>query len=345
MSHSSFAPPTPPSPARRGQAPTLAALVAVTLLGCSSGGGSGPASARAPAAPAATAATAAAVDPAARAEGFPFRVEVVGAGRPMILIPGLMSSGEVWKGAVEHYRDRYECHVLTLAGFAGVPPRPGPFLETMRRGVLDYVAARGLDRPVVVGHSLGGVLALDLAAEAPDRIGPVVIVDALPFLGGVMAQAETSAEVEPLAARIRAKIASAAPGERAASQRQVLAGMITDPAQQEIAFGWSMASDPTTAAQAMYEVMVADLRPKLGRVRSPALVLGSWAMTRGAVPLEQYRATLREMYRPLPGATTAVSERAKHFIMLDEPTWFTKQVDDFLTARAPATPAAPHAAR
>src|SRR5271165_2213258 len=50
-----------------------------------------------------------------------FSVKVTGAGRPMILIPGLSCGGDVWDGTVAHFKDRYECHVLTLAGFAGQP--------------------------------------------------------------------------------------------------------------------------------------------------------------------------------------------------------------------------------
>src|SRR5438128_131177 len=61
-------------------------------------------------------ATRAAADPA------PFRVTVTGHGRPMVIISGLVSDGSVWDGLVTHYRDRYEMHVMTLAGFAGVPP-------------------------------------------------------------------------------------------------------------------------------------------------------------------------------------------------------------------------------
>src|SRR5678816_2523854 len=55
-----------------------------------------------------------------------FKVQVVGQGRPMILIPGLMSSGDTWKSTVARYQDRFRCHVLTLAGFAGVPPIKDP---------------------------------------------------------------------------------------------------------------------------------------------------------------------------------------------------------------------------
>src|SRR6185436_5898899 len=60
-----------------------------------------------------------------------FRVQVIGHGRPMILIPGLSSSGDTWKTTVARYQDRFSCHVLTLAGFAGVPPIKEPLLAAV----------------------------------------------------------------------------------------------------------------------------------------------------------------------------------------------------------------------
>ena len=139
-----------------------------------------------------------AADPGvARAAGPPafenpvLRVKVSGAGRPMVLIPGLTCGGDVWDGAVARYADRYECHVVTLGGFAGRPRFDGPFLDTARDSLLAYV--RGLESPVIVGHSLGGVLALELAIAAPGAIGPLVIVDALPFLGAAGDSAATEA--------------------------------------------------------------------------------------------------------------------------------------------------------
>jgi N-formylmaleamate deformylase len=54
----------------------------------------------------------------ASADTSMFRVQVSGYGQPMILIPGLASSGEIWNSTVDRYARTYECHVLTLAGFA-----------------------------------------------------------------------------------------------------------------------------------------------------------------------------------------------------------------------------------
>jgi pimeloyl-ACP methyl ester carboxylesterase len=91
-----------------------------------------------------------------------FAVTVTGRGRPIILIPGLASSGETWDATVAHLRDRYACHVLTLAGFAGIPPVSGPFLSRVRGDIARYIDEQHLDHPIIVGHSLGGALALDL---------------------------------------------------------------------------------------------------------------------------------------------------------------------------------------
>ena len=71
-------------------------------------------------------------------------VEVTGAGRPMILIPGFVSSGAVWKGTVDHYKDRYECHVITVAGFAGVPPATPAGLQRLRDDIIAYAVAKKL---------------------------------------------------------------------------------------------------------------------------------------------------------------------------------------------------------
>ena len=54
-----------------------------------------------------------------------FQVQVTGTGRPILLIPGLASSGDTWTTTVAHLGGRFTCHVLTLAGFAGTAPIDG----------------------------------------------------------------------------------------------------------------------------------------------------------------------------------------------------------------------------
>ena len=83
-----------------------------------------------------------------------FDVKVTGKGQPMILIPGLASSGDVWNSTVERFRDRYECHVVNLAGFAGLPPVSAPSLEIVRNEIAQYIQDKKLVRPIMVGTAL-----------------------------------------------------------------------------------------------------------------------------------------------------------------------------------------------
>src|SRR4051812_25987236 len=130
---------------------------------------------------------AAGVSPAtAAAAARPFQVRVEGAGPPMILIPGLTCDGSVWDQTVNHFKGRYQCHVLSLAGFAGVPPVEGPFIPTMQQAILQYIRENRLQKPVIMGHSLGGHLALAVAVAAPQEVGPIIVVDGAPATGVLM---------------------------------------------------------------------------------------------------------------------------------------------------------------
>ena len=137
-----------------------------------------------------------------------FQVKVTSSGRPVLLIPGLASSGDTWTTTVAHLGSRCTCHVLTLAGFTGTAPIDGPLFPTVRRELADYIREQRLDRPIVIGHSLGGMLAMALAADHPDLVGPVVLVDAMPFLAGPNLQVKNLEEARPTVAKIEAYMAA-----------------------------------------------------------------------------------------------------------------------------------------
>ena len=77
-----------------------------------------------------------------------FQVEVSGKGKAVILIPGYSCSGEVCEETVAHLKDRYECHVITIAGYAGVPKLDTPVLKTVRNELIRYVQTKKLNKPM-----------------------------------------------------------------------------------------------------------------------------------------------------------------------------------------------------
>ena len=98
-----------------------------------------------------------------------FDVEVTGSGDPIIFIPGLSCDGSVWSESVERYSPTHQCHVLSIKGFGANNNGSidSAFLETVKADLATYIQEAGLTQPTIVGHSLGGFVALDLAQGTP----------------------------------------------------------------------------------------------------------------------------------------------------------------------------------
>lgn len=242
-----------------------------------------------------------------------FKVDVSGSGPPVILIPGLGSPGEVWADTVAHLEDRYECHVLTLAGFAGHPPIDEPLSAAVRRDLTRYIRSRRMARPVIVGHSMGGFIALWLAASFPENIGPVVIVDAGPALSGDLDEAK----------QLRARWAEASDEEFEVQAKYMYSGMATDPRRLEAISTLAAHSDRRTIGDAIYEMMITDLTARMPEIRAPVL----FVLADGGL---QQR--IRKQIEGVRAKEIVVVPKARHFVMIDDPKRFFDAVDAFLEA-------------
>jgi N-formylmaleamate deformylase len=259
----------------------------------------------------------------------PFAVKVVGTGRPMILIPGLSCGGNVWDGTVAHFKDRYECHVITMAGFAGQPSIAEPSLEKVRDGLSKYITDKKLDRPVLVGHSLGGTLAFWVGATAPEKVGPIIAVDGVPCLAVLLDPETTLKDVKPLAEKERDRMKAQTAEQFAAENRKFLGGMITDPEDVEKVAALSAKSDPKTVGQAFYELLTTDLRKDVKAIRTPVLLMGSTALL-GPDEKKKAEDSYRAQVAAVPRHKVIFAPRARHFIQLDEPKFFIREVEAFL---------------
>ena len=248
-------------------------------------------------------------------------VEVVGAGPDIVMIPGLASSRETWRRTAERLRGRYRVHLVQLAGFAGEPARgdvSGPVLEPAAADIDAYLAS--LPRPpIVMGHSLGGTIALELAERHPQRMSRLLIVDSLPFYGVLMGGAAPTPEsVRPMAQGLRRQMKGGMPAPMA---RAMIGQMVTAPADRDRVVGWTLASDPAVTAGAMADDMTLDLRPDLATVKTPVTVLYETAI----------KPQIEAGYAALGPKTLVEVPASKHFIMYDQPTRFDTEVDAFLT--------------
>lgn len=266
----------------------------------------------------------------------PLAVQVAGTkgAPPMILIPGLTNGSDVWKSTVAAFGDRHEMHLLTLAGFAGQPAvaTDSGWLELMRDEVVKYARRNRLEKPVLVGHSLGGFLALWIAATTPDLPSAVVNIDGLPFLGATGDPNATVASVRPQAAQMRQMMtAPGAAAQFAQMQDQQIRMMVRDTAGYAIVKEMGRTSDLATTATAMYELYTTDLRPELPRITVPVLNLHAWVAYKGfGMTRERAVDMFGSQYKGLPNGSTSIHDEAYHFIMYDAPDWMHGEMKGFL---------------
>jgi pimeloyl-ACP methyl ester carboxylesterase len=246
-----------------------------------------------------------------------FSVEVTGNGPDVILIPGLTASKEVWRGTVAAVPG-YRYHLIQVAGFAGAPARgnaKGDVVAPLAEEIARYIDAAKLGRPAIVGHSMGGTLAMMIAARHPDRVGRVMAVDILPQPAALLGASATN--LRGLSGLLRG-LGSTEEGR----------GLIDSAIRL---FGDDQAantkSDPDVVARATQELAVTDLTPELLRIRAPLTVV--YAVADPAFAASTHR-TYADAYAGAPGAHLVRIERSGHMIMRDQPARFREALKAFL---------------
>jgi len=260
-------------------------------------------------------------------------VEVTGSGPDVILIPGFASSREVWRAEAERLKGTHRVHLIQLAGFAGEPwtHGDGPFVEPVVAELARYVREAGLQRPAVIGHSMGGMSAVMLAQRHPELVGRVMSVDSLPFFSALFGPTATVESARPFADQAAAGIIGADEAAFRAGQAQGAVGYSRTPATRAAMVDWSMASDRRAMAAAIREVMTTDLRPGLAAMTTPVWAVYA-ADADGGAPAAMADALWTREYAALPGARMVRVDGSRHFIMADQPERFAAVVDQFLAA-------------
>ena len=311
--------PSPRKPLTRAQA------IAIALAACSP--------VLAVAAQAFAQTPAAVIAPAAAPDFISDRMSVVvsGTGPDVILVPGFGSSRAVWQATADRLSATHRVHQVQLAGFAGEPwtHGDGPFVQPVIDALAAYVQQAGLQRPAIIGHSMGGLSAIILAQQHPELVGRVMSVDSLPFYSALFGPQVTVDMARPFAAQAAAAILTASDTDFRTSQTATAQGMSRDPATRTDMVEWSLASDRQAMAAAIRDVMLTDVRSGLATMTTPV-----WAPyaadADGGAPAVMADGLWAREYAALPGVRLIRVDGSRHFIMADQPERFAGIVDEFL---------------
>ncbi|MBS1519247.1 MAG: alpha/beta hydrolase [Bacteroidetes bacterium] len=254
---------------------------------------------------------------------YPFDVKISGNGeKSIIFIPGFACSGDVWNDTKINFENSYKCYTLTMSGFAGAAPQPDPTFRKWEEGIVSYIIDNNIDKPVIIGHSMGGGLALAIAADYPELISKIVVVDALPCLAALMDPNFKSVE-NPDCSNMLSQMKSVSDEDFYKRQKSTMPMLLADTSMTETVVNWSVISDRTTFAKMYCDFSNTDLRQNISSVKCPALIL-----------LESYftnmKPVITEQYKNLKTADLRYSTKGLHFIMFDDNEWYDEQLKSFL---------------
>lgn len=267
----------------------------------------------------------------------PFRspritVTTRGSGPDMVLIPGLASTAEVWNGLATRLERRRRLHLVSVRGFGALAAQgnaDGSVMPGVANEVRRYISEQRLDRPALIGHSMGGQVSIRVAADAGARVGRVMVVDSSPFFAALISPSATVGDVEPIAQLAFQAIQFL--GDEALRTRGRSMGLELGGATDAVfsSMGWQ-GGDRHVLAQSLYEVMTVDLRRRLPDIVAPVTVVYGWSADQSSPRARAdslFRGAYARLRRP---ATFERIEGAEHMVMIDQPRRFLAAVERFL---------------
>ncbi|WP_026752485.1 alpha/beta fold hydrolase [Sediminibacterium sp. C3] len=257
----------------------------------------------------------------AQAQGA-FQVKVIGKGNPVLLFPGFGCTGEIFEETVKALSTNNECHVFTFAGFGGVPAIEMPWLPNIKDQVVTYVKSKKLNKPVIIGHSLGGTLGLWLAATDQSLFKKVIAVDALPCNGAVMMpnyDASTIVYESPYSKQMLQQ-------DTASFRKQALQQvgfMMLNKEKQAKVVDMMLQADRKTYVYGYVDLLKLDLRNDIAGIQLPVVVLAATHPNKAMV-----EKTYNEQYAKLGNKVIHYADKAAHFVMYDQPEWYINKIKE-----------------
>jgi pimeloyl-ACP methyl ester carboxylesterase len=256
-------------------------------------------------------------------KSYPFEITKTGKGKQSIIfLPGFASSGDVWNETKSNFEKEFTCYTFTMAGFAGVKPQPNASFKNWETEIVNYIKENKIEKPIIVGHSMGGGLALAIASDYPELMSKIVVVDALPCLAALRDPSFKSQENNDCSSML-SQVTAMSDDEFYQMQKRNMAMLLADSSKQDETISWSMKSDRKTFGEMYCDFSNTDLRDKIATIKCPSLVLLEFGFS-------NYKAPIEAQYKNLKTANFQYSNKGLHFIMYDDKDWYLAQLNNFI---------------
>jgi 3-oxoadipate enol-lactonase len=258
-----------------------------------------------------------------------FGYEVVGATGlpPLVFLHGIGGSARVWRGQLDAFGDRYRAIAWDMPGYGGSAPLPSVSIPALANALKDFLHQIGAVKPIIIGHSIGGMIVQQLLVHDPIIAEYVVLAQTSPAFG----RPDGDWQKEFLNARLGPLDRGETMASLAPKVVAELIGDNADPAGIDLACA-CMASVPEASYRAAMTSMLGfDLRKSLGQISVPTLVIAGTKDKNAPAPM------VKKMASFIPNATYVELEGVGHLVALEQPKEFNAVLDDFLRMASPAS--------
>jgi len=246
---------------------------------------------------------------------------------PLVFLHGIGGAARVWRRQLAAFADRYRAIAWDMPGYGNSQPLPTVSIASLADALKDFLQQLGAAKPVLVGHSIGGMIVQQVLVHDPLIAESVVLAQSSPAFG----KADGDWQKEFLEARLGPLDRGETMAQLAPKLVAELVGDDADPDGLELARD-CMASVPEASYRAAMMAMPGfDLRKALGGICVPTLVIAGTKDRNAPAPM------VKKMASFIPNATYVELEGVGHLVALEQPDEFNAALGDFLRMASPAS--------
>ena len=243
-------------------------------------------------------------------------------GPDFVVLHGLFGSGKNWRSFAGSLEDDFQVWTLDARNHGDSPHADSMSYQQMAEDVARFFVENELENVVLLGHSMGGKTAMQLALQFPDRIAALIVVDIAPVcydhlhkqLKLIEAMQELHIAVEMSRSEIEKKLALKIP------EKRLLSFLMTNLNRQNGQFQWRIGLEQIAAG--MPELLN---YPELKSVfKGPVQFIGG---ENSAYLKFEYHALIRKYF---PESRITMLENCGHWLHVEQPAAFQKTVNEFL---------------
>jgi 3-oxoadipate enol-lactonase len=244
--------------------------------------------------------------------------------RVLVFLHGIGGAARAWRGQLEHFGEHYHAVAWDMPGYGQSARLDTVSITTLAAALQDFLIQIGARRPILVGHSIGGMIVQEWLLTHPQAAAAVVLAQTSPAFG----KADGDWQRSFIAARL-------GPLDRGATMASLAPDLVSelvgdDPDPQGLQLATScMAGVPEASYRAsMLALLGFDRRQALKDIKVPTLVLA------GSKDRNAPAAMMEKMASFIPGADYVELHGAGHLVNLERPGEFNAALESFLKAQA-----------